>query len=150
MIDMILELWIVGEFPDDMNYIAGELKLNPRLFKRVFKLISNKFTTKDGVITHSRVTEERLKLNLNSEKARKSANIRWDNDANAKQSKMRPQSHSDSDTDSELKELKSSVVEPPVNTKRPRIQTEPDNIFLFYFYIFFKSIIKELFWYHFQ
>lgn len=89
-VDMILELWVVGEFPEDLNHIASELGINPRLFKRVFKLISHKFQTKDGVISHSRVTKERNRLSSKSDKARETANIRWNKDANALPTQCHP------------------------------------------------------------
>ena len=99
--DIILELWVSGEMPADTDKIAITLGLNKRLTKRVFGLISHKFQSKDGVLSHKRVTEERVKLGFKSKKAQKSANIRWKKYANAKLLLMRSQCYSDSNTESD-------------------------------------------------
>lgn len=133
-VDMILELWVVGEWPDDQDLIAGELGLNPRLFKRVFKLISHKFTTKDGLISHSRVTKERLKLFSKSDKARESANSRWNRDANASKTHIHSQCYTDSDTDSY-----SELNKDKKKSKHKETSDEVLSVFDHYFKTFKKS-----------
>ena len=117
--DMILELWVVGEMQNDVDEIAEELCLNKQLTRRVFKLISHKFQTKDGLISHKRVTEERLKLGLKSKKAQHSANIRWENHANAMRDGMRTQCYieSESDTESDIDNI---------NTQNSVLKNQPE------------------------
>lgn len=141
-VDMLLELWIVGKLPNDLDYIADELRINPRTFRRVFKLISSKFRVDSEFISHSRVDEERSKLNKKSEKARDSANSRWSKDANAYANAKPTQCYSDSDTepntDTDNKKSKPKKAAPDIDECRAYFlenksnEAEADKFFYYY------------------
>jgi len=83
-IDIILELWIEGSLPQETKELALIFNANPKRFERIFSKISKKFVFKDGFITHKRVTKERLKFQIKSEKAQLSGKLGGIATANAR------------------------------------------------------------------
>lgn len=128
--DILIELWLDGDLPSDEKELSKLLNINPRTFKRIWPELAGKFRVIDGLISHSRVNEERLKMISKSEKntinGRKGGKAKANAKANAKNSLTPKPSNTNTYTNTYTNTLKENKKENNQNND-PNFKTPKQN-----------------------